>query len=262
MENSSRMQNDRCFLLELPRETRDMIYRFALAHDDGLQVSIDTRKSRMLVYGRSSYAYIPRLDCANPLKLVCHQLYHETKSAIFTANSSVSLYCLNSTVPGSSVLNIFAKRIGNVAVARLQKVAVSGSHNVTTVPLTWFESPRRMTRFKDFCAAHPKITVVIRLAHVEYIEGATWLYSCLALKSLIRGPLSIPPTVDLHDYRVQLAFFRFRNLVDGLENLPANLRFSMLNEVPQVEMLMRMMTDSPWVQDVIPFAREMWEDGI
>jgi hypothetical protein len=256
------MHDDRCFLLELPREIRDMIYQHALTHDAGLKVSIDTRKSRMLVYGRIPYAYVATLVCANPLTLVCHQLNHETIGAIFTANSSVALHCLNYTVPHSPTLNTFAKQVGTVVTARLQKITVSGSPIVTTAPLTWPEVQSRLIEFTSFCVAHPKMAVVVRFGLVENVQGTTWLGSCLALSSLIRGPQSIPDAVDHNDYGFQLAFYRVQGRVDGLKHLPANLRFSMLDEVPMGEMMFRMVTGLDWVKDVIPFALELWEDGI
>ena len=266
-QTSPQPHNDRCLLFELPRELRDLIYEHALTHEGGIIADVDTSKSQIHVRSRGRQGRPSTHACANPLMLVCHQLNRETEGVIFGANSDVTLYCVSYATPSSYTFNLFASQIGVAAFARLRKVTINGSPKVdarNVAPLTWKEVSSYFNSFNPFCISNPQITVVIRFRRVANIKGTSWLSESIALKEITRGPDAILEPAERVVWRTQQVLSSLGNTLPELQRLPANLRFSILEAVPESDIRKEAWgpITAKWVEAILPYAKQLWEDGI
>jgi hypothetical protein len=78
----------RCRLLELPRELRDEIYKFALTYEEGLRVTKNMKlfpaKLRLNAKGQGEAALVE----ANMIELTCRQIYTETRGLTMRLNDT------------------------------------------------------------------------------------------------------------------------------------------------------------------------------
>jgi hypothetical protein len=78
----------RCRLLELPRELRDEIYKFALTYEEGLRVTKNMKlfpaKLRPNAKGQGGAALVE----ANTIELTCRQIYTETGGLTMRLNDT------------------------------------------------------------------------------------------------------------------------------------------------------------------------------
>jgi hypothetical protein len=251
-----------CILFELPRELRDLVYRHALKHEGGLTIRITKHEPRMHVRARGTERLA--ITKTNPLLLVCRQTYHETKDLLSPSNSEVALYGMDYLTPSSYAFSRFTGQIGFAAVAQLQKVTVNGRPNRIPGQLSYKEVSSYFEGFTSFCASHPQTIVVIRFQCVGDVDGKTWLSECIALKELIRGSDTVKKYAALGSRRTGELRARLGSSLPVFRNLPSNLRFSILDAMPEYEMSRDSLgpLTSMWIKAILPYARELWEEGM
>jgi hypothetical protein len=257
-------RNDRCLLLELPRELRDLVYLHTLTHDGGIAVHIDKHKRLMVVRGRGKQGQILSAAYTNPLVLVCQQVTRETNCAICKANCDLALYSRDFATPSSFTLDLFTRQLGLAAITRLRKVAVNGSQSSAKTHLTYKEVSSYFHSFMSFCEKHPQPIIVLRFRHVGEVKGTTWLRESMALKAIIRGPDTIAAPANAHNWWIQQVFSRLGGAVSIFQRLPTNLRFSILDAVPESDIRKELgvpPTDT-FAEGILRYVRELWEEGI
>ncbi|KAH8725512.1 hypothetical protein GQ44DRAFT_220017 [Phaeosphaeriaceae sp. PMI808] len=250
----------RCFLFELPRELRDLIYQYALCHDEGITVLLSTYKSYLQIHGPGKRLHSGPIIPANTLGFVCRQLWHETQNLTTKVNTNVVLYCMDFKTPSSYALNAYLGQIGIAAVARLRKITVSGKLNLKTSDeqgLRWEEGVCYFNSFKPICLAHPHIVVIIRFHRFLCSDEKSWLALYLSVREVILGPDSIPATLVMRSRR----HWPTSNTVELL-SLPKNLRFSELDAFPRQAISRSALGPVASVKDNMAFAERLWEDGI
>lgn len=199
-----------------------------------------------------------------PLKLVCRQIKQETKGIVFRANNHVILYGMSFKTPSSHSLNIYVNQIGVAALSQLRKVVVNGAADAVVTPLSWKEVGGYLQSFKPFCHSHPRITVILRFRCVETVNGMTWLSDSVALKEMIRGSQAISKPAVGKYWRSPEAYCDIGRAVSNYQSVPVNLKFSLLDAVPESEVQGHAMAygSAVYVEEVLLNARELWNEGL
>lgn len=249
-------------LFKLPRELRDLVYQHALKHEGGLTIRISKEEPRMHVRARGKERLA--ITKTNPLLLVCRQTYHETKDLIIISNSQVALYSMDYLTPSSYAFSRFTGQIGFAAVAQLRRVTVNGRPSRIPGQLSYKEVSSYFEGFRSFCASHSQTTVIIRFPYAGDVDGKTWFSECTALKELIRGSETVKKHAALGSRRTGELRARLGSSLPVFRSLPSNLRFSILDAMPEYEMSQDSLgpLTGIWVKAILPYARELWEEGM
>jgi hypothetical protein len=157
-------------LLSLPKELRDLIYTRIFAADDSLQLYLDVTPTSIRLRSKSL-----------PLRLVCKQLYEETRDAkVYRYNT------FDISLPGDSTGNeIFSRELQISEYRAIRSVHVMGTTSfnenhvtkkeVLNVP-SWLSKDvlglkSRLPELKD-------LTVSVFAEGPGYIYSGPWLMSC------------------------------------------------------------------------------------
>ncbi|KAH7410183.1 hypothetical protein DE146DRAFT_644141 [Phaeosphaeria sp. MPI-PUGE-AT-0046c] len=259
---------DGCILFRVPLELRVMIYHHVLCYAGGLTIDFDAQGSQPCTFRHGDHEQDHSDVSPNPLSLVCRRLHGETRGLIFEANSEIAVHSVGFTTPSSYVFNRFVKHLSTTAVRRLRTITINGARDAGAESLSWRMASSYFECFKPFCVANPGISVVVRFGNVGSISGQSWFPYCLAIRELIRDKL-----VDLMLGETPTPEAWVRRVMDDLgstifrlQELPPNLRFSVLTEFPRNGVL-RMLDDNnpngPMHQTIIvSTAQKIWKEGI
>ena len=175
-------RNDRCLLLELPRELRDLIYDFALTENGGLIKDENFDPNSGDATGRFRAAGDEAKRDANQLKFVCRQLRAETKGLGLRLN--VLTFRFNAQQSSYRVLMHFLTyECSESHLRRVKEVVLITSKDRTPLDET-FGSPA----FHAYCQKHPSTKVTIRLGWFgTSVEPVIWCAIGSAIHYLLNG---------------------------------------------------------------------------
>jgi hypothetical protein len=132
--------------------------------------------------------------------------------------------------------------------------------------LTYKDISSYFDGFKFFCTSHPRTTVVLRFRRVEDITDINWLSATITLKAIIRGAGTIKELAGTNERQIEQARIdlQLAGVLVNFRSLPSNLRYSMLNGVPEADMRKEMYHPAManFVEEMLLYARELWEEGI
>ncbi|KAF2267463.1 hypothetical protein CC78DRAFT_566211 [Lojkania enalia] len=167
------MSSRSCSLLRLPRELRDMIYRYALSHYDGLFYH------RVEDYKANFYSSEDAFYEFNQLKYACRQLYHETAGKELIRNDLIFVsrpdrkgkYLERPT--GVQFLG-FLDMCHEVWRQRIRRVWL---RNYCKIEQDRGENPRDLHIIIDYCKIHPRTTVFWELSQINWLNCPAILIS-------------------------------------------------------------------------------------
>ncbi|KAF2031026.1 hypothetical protein EK21DRAFT_111268 [Setomelanomma holmii] len=261
------ISNCRSPLMQLPQEIRDLLCHHTFQAERGLVVRIRNSNSCIHVREHGQDLEAKEAQCPDPYMLVCHQLWHETRKAVYKANSEIALLCESYRNPSYYTFSRMVGYIGHIAVAQLRRVEVYGRQciDLKRTKLTWKEVCNYFTRFEPFCRSHLRTTVIIRFQRVADVTGTTWITKSFSLKELIRGPETMNDITREAAWRKELVTLELGPLITSMRQLPPNLKFSLLEKYPETAIKAEAAwgaTSAKWVEEILPHARTLWEDGI
>ncbi|KAF1848572.1 uncharacterized protein K460DRAFT_403855 [Cucurbitaria berberidis CBS 394.84] len=275
---------DRCLLLELPRELRDLIYEHALVHNYGLITAPDYHLAdKFFVCNHEG----EKLGDENPNQLqhVCHQLYVETRGIIFKVNDLIfkgesraaeRIYgpVSKNIVSGVDHFLMFFLRYGTLRLLSSKRAIVQYERSVNK-PADIFNFLADRSLLSTICRQNPDMTVIVRFRYIgtTHLKAAEYfkftnIYSLLFRGSLVHKslPLRYPQFV------LPMAKFLAQQVVDI--HLPANLRLSLMCEkkfsvsglrqdiLRDTESFQLENTTSAQIEDLLAIAKKAFEDGL
>lgn len=264
----------RCDFFELPRELRDMVYKFALHHENGLVTS--PHQASAPVFRIKTEGAQENYKDPNNLRHVCRQLHEETKGVLFKMNT-VTFRGEHDTgsKPKTHTVSALDHFVNTVITApklpqSLKRIAIE--HPIHS----WFE-PALFNIVADdslvseFCCQRPSITVVLRLRTRDAFDT---LKDCILIMSyqhyIFRGlNLSIPFDM-VTGPQCKSIEFASSDLV-GLIHPPQDPRFSIMGDrVSTSAELQAVLQDKLGFdhlqlkesEELIAWAMEIFEDGV
>jgi hypothetical protein len=275
----------RCLFFELPREIRDMIYKLALAHQDGIVTSAaHLPRGSFRIVPRSTEEAGPRV--CDELQFVCRQMRRETTGILFDVNSAIfhgeydDMCSQAQDATSSSVvsgLDHFMNFWSTSQFAtRLEKVIIYFGKIVDRRSLdTIFNLLDDTSHLSTLCRSHPKVTIIIRFR---------WILTNMFIRPLaivtdflhhqLRGShLHVIPGMC---WQTHVYFWHLRSKVMASANkihLPNNLRISVMHaldfqESPSIsfredllETLPQGSFTDPQIDEMIGVVKKTLEEG-
>jgi hypothetical protein len=171
-----------CRLLDLPRELRDEIYRYALTYGEGVRV---TKKMKLysakLKLGAKGQGGVTPVE-ANAIEYTCHQIYAETRGLTMRFNDTFTLKGCHGDDYGFWKFLEFAWKMGTTRCAPkridIYPDLTNETHHITAQDIhhrlllfydhlyddlkVVFAAPQQ-TLLQGFCMKHPDTTVFLHL---------------------------------------------------------------------------------------------------
>ncbi|KAF2478323.1 uncharacterized protein BDR25DRAFT_309095 [Lindgomyces ingoldianus] len=183
---STPLSDGRCLLLSIPRELRDEIYEYALSEDNGLTVQPTNNGFKLWAIWHKHDEEVRRDP--TPLKLVCHQLYEETKDLVLKLNPL--LFSSTDTVRGTKLFTNFIQNGCSPTNHQLIKKVIirEGTHHDVDLSAGFqgFVSTKSPSVLFSFCRSHPNTSVIIYLAEFNSKFPSWW---CMLLGTMVQKAL-------------------------------------------------------------------------
>jgi hypothetical protein len=174
--------DDRCRLLDLPRELRDMIYEFVLTKERGL-IKESARVPTARLYAAKDFT---RRD-PNQLKFVCRQMYDETRGLALRFND---LTFRGHTPKGAlNLLELFVQHECAQSHTRyIKKIILDGDMDNDSTPLRKRLSIMGSTVFAECCSSLPNAEIKIYIGAFHMTDDLReWIDLGAAVQYIVRG---------------------------------------------------------------------------